>query len=195
IRNCPIASEYLRSGRVIRENNYFLFPDRSPIRRNNNGTIQQAVDERLSSNLKSPATPATGANLTPQADNARYSTNTPSATSSAFISETYFLQCEPVVENHAVVVTVEEDSDEEHAKDVLAITRSKAKAASLPPSDDKKESATPSRALITTDTTRSSQPSRVSNVPPTQKTPAYTYESKAASPESTQRVYHNILNM
>jgi hypothetical protein len=108
IRNCPTATEYLCAGRVIWENNYFLFPDHSHIRRNNNGTIQQAVDERLSANPKVSTTPVTGANLTPQQDNSRYNTNTPSVTSSAFISEMYFLQCKPVAENHAVVVTVED---------------------------------------------------------------------------------------
>jgi hypothetical protein len=195
IRNCPTATEYLRSGRVIRENNYFLFPDRSPIRRSYNGTIQQAVDDRLSTNPNASTTPATGANLTPQSDKARYSANTPSATSSAFISETYFLQCEPVAENHAVVVTVEEDCEEDDAKDVLAITRSKTKTASALPSNDKKESATPSKALITTSPSRSPAPPQVADTPQTQKTPAYTYESKAASPDATQRVYQSILDM
>jgi hypothetical protein len=32
IRNCPTAIEYIRAGRVIRENNYFLFPDHARIR-------------------------------------------------------------------------------------------------------------------------------------------------------------------
>jgi len=148
------------------------------------------VDERLSANPKAATTPATGANLTPQQDNSRYNTNTPSVTSSAFISETYFLQCEPVAENHAVVVTVE-DCEEDDAKDVLAITRSKTKTAS----NDKKESATPSQALITNPPNRSQPLPQVTDTPQPPKTPAYTYESKAASPDATQCVYQGILNM
>jgi hypothetical protein len=152
------------------------------------------VDERLSANPKVSTTPVTGANLTPQQDNSRYNANTPSVTSSAFISETYFLQCEPVAENHMVVITVE-DCEEDDAKDVLAITHSKTKTASASPSNDKKESATPSQALITNPPNHSQPLPQVTDAPQPPKTPAYTYKSKAASPDTTQHVYQSILNM
>jgi hypothetical protein len=46
--------EYIRIGRVVRENNYFLLSDHSAIRRAANGTIQQAVDERYGNSISTP---------------------------------------------------------------------------------------------------------------------------------------------
>jgi hypothetical protein len=54
IRNCPTAVEYIRIGRVVWEDNYFLFSDHSVIRRAANGTIQQAVDERYGNSILTP---------------------------------------------------------------------------------------------------------------------------------------------
>jgi len=54
IRNCPSADEYVRLGCVIKEDRYFLFPDRSV-------TTTLAVDERRGPLTSSPAT---GANTT-----------------------------------------------------------------------------------------------------------------------------------
>jgi len=101
--------------------------------------------------------------------------------SSAFISESYFLQCELVVENHAIVVNIEDSSDEEsnYPLDVNAVTRSKAKASSsaMPETDP------------AADTTKA--PPSVE----TKKPPAFTYKSKAASPDAVQRVFKGILEV
>jgi hypothetical protein len=132
-----------------------------------------------------PSTPATGANLTMPMP----------TTTAAFISEMYFLQCDPIVENHAVVVTVEDTKDEDEHKNVLAITHSKAKAT---PSSPKETAALPCASKISpaSPTTCIPGPSKLSDTQLAHlKTPAYTYESKAASPETTQCIYQNILNM
>jgi hypothetical protein len=90
-----------------------------------------------------------------------------------------------VAETHAIAVTIEE---EEESANVLAVTRSKTK--------EKK---------VVTD--HDPQPIHSANEPSPKnvdkqlvrlddkKTPAFTYESKAASPDATQRVYRNILDM
>ncbi|KAG0695664.1 hypothetical protein DFH29DRAFT_1005244 [Suillus ampliporus] len=105
--------------------------------------------------------------------------------SSAFISESYFLQCTPIAENHAIVVTVEEEEDEQ-AGEVLAITRSKAKNTQ------------------STENTPKEVPTQTPTPPPqstkviraeTMKAPKFKYESKAAVPNATQHVYRSILDM
>jgi hypothetical protein len=101
--------------------------------------------------------------------------------SSAFILESYFLQCELVIENHAVVVNIEDSSDEEsnYPLDINAVTRSKAKASS---------SATP----------EADPASDMTKAPPSvesKKPPAFTYKSKAASPDAVQRVFKGILEV
>ncbi|KAG0691653.1 hypothetical protein DFH29DRAFT_883985 [Suillus ampliporus] len=185
IRTCSIAGDYLRAGRVIRENQYFLFPDSSCIRRYAGATIKQAVDERYGSTLAS--TPATGANATP-IDTTRHNAPPPTSpaptSTSATITEAYFLQCTPVVENHAVVVTIEEEEDQDCKVHVNAITRSKAKAAESAPQD------TPTPKL-----TRTIEGPPKPQDPDSKKQPAFTYESKAAAPDAAGRIYGSILDM
>jgi len=177
MRACPTAGEYLRAGRIIRDGPYFAYPDRSRIRRIGNDTFKQTIDARYTSGQ--PAPPATGANAIP-VESTCHETST-EIPSSAFISESYFLQCELVVENHAVIVNVEDSSDEEsnYLLDVNAVTRSKAKASS---------STTPETDPAS-DTTKA--PPSVE----TKKPPAFTYESKAASPDAVQRVFKGILEV
>jgi hypothetical protein len=182
VRNCPSVDEYVRLGRVIREDRYFLYPDRSAIRRRYNGTIKEAVDERWGP-VASP--PATGANATAPDPKKRDSPpHMPAAPSAAFISETYFLQCSPVAENHAVLVEVEEDVETQEAG-VHAITRSKSKVTS---------DAGPSSPPYVQNTRTNDHQGKMA-ITDAKRTPAFTYESKAASPDATQRVYQQILNM
>lgn len=111
--------------------------------------------------------------------------STPSTTTiseipaSAFVTASYFLQCNPVTESHAVAVTIEEEEDAQEGG-VLAVTRSKTKTA--PPSEDP----------ITPPVVPS--PPKPAEAPVIEKTPAFKYESKAATPEATQRIYRDILN-
>ncbi|KAG2738247.1 hypothetical protein P692DRAFT_20859587 [Suillus brevipes Sb2] len=179
MRHCAAVGDYLRAGRIIRNGQYFVFPDHSRIYRSGNETIKQSVDARYASNVV--PTPATGSNsipLNPPRRDAAPQTLTDPVTS-AFISESYFLQCTPVVENHAVVVTVEEEDDDEGRK-VLAITRSKAKATAATNND---QPLSPACSL----------PPIPKDVAP--KAPAFKYESKATSPDAAKRVYENILNI
>ncbi|KAG2743495.1 hypothetical protein P692DRAFT_20650182, partial [Suillus brevipes Sb2] len=109
---------------------------------------------------------------------------------------TFFLQCAPVAETHAIAVTIE---DEEESAEVLAITCSKAKSSNKEkiPVKDQQSQPTPTDlkkdtpALSAKTTANDKQLIRLDD----KRTPAFTYESKAASPEATQRVYRSILDM
>lgn len=190
MRTCSVAGEYLRAGRIIRDGQYFAFPDRSRLRRFGNETFKQAIDARYSAAPPS-TTPATGSNAIPVNNTRQEPTQQPPSDipSTAFISESYFLQCEPVVENHAIV-TVENSSDEDYQSDANAVTRSKAKASSSSPHKTNPESEStkplPNR-LIEADPKSPAAESK--------KPPAFTYESKAALPDAIQRVFKGILDI
>ncbi|KAG2741546.1 hypothetical protein P692DRAFT_20705958, partial [Suillus brevipes Sb2] len=96
----------------------------------------------------------------------------------------YFLQCVPVTENHAVVVTVEEERDAQEGE-VLAVTRSKAKAAL--PIENEPQTHTPHPVI--TPPSKSAASPIVENPKP----PAFRYESKATAPDSVHRVFKTIL--
>jgi hypothetical protein len=110
---------------------------------------------------------------------------TPSNTAtSAFISESHFLQCVPVVENHAVVVTIEEEEDKEGVS--LAITQLKAKMAQTPeeaPSQTKTNPPTPPPPTNTIQL----------DIPDSKRTPTFHYESKAVTPDAAKCIYEVIL--
>ncbi|KIK33154.1 hypothetical protein CY34DRAFT_29325, partial [Suillus luteus UH-Slu-Lm8-n1] len=97
----------------------------------------------------------------------------------------YFLQCVPVTENHAVVVTVEEERDAQEGE-VLAVTRSKAKAMSP---IELNEPQTHAPQPIVTPPSKHAESTTTENP----KSPAFRYESKAAAPDSAQRVFKTIL--
>jgi hypothetical protein len=104
---CMIAGEYLQARRIIRDGLYFAYPDKSHIWRFRNNTFKQTIDSRYAS--AQPAIPATGPNALP-VNNMHQDPvqQTPSEIPlSAFISKSYFLQCEQIAENHAIIVTVE----------------------------------------------------------------------------------------
>lgn len=63
MRNCVTAGEYLRAGRIIRDGQYFVFPDHSRIHRLGTETIKQSIDARYASAVT--PTPATGSNSIP----------------------------------------------------------------------------------------------------------------------------------
>ncbi|KAG2047092.1 hypothetical protein BDR06DRAFT_1032890 [Suillus hirtellus] len=148
--------------------------------------FKQTIDARYA--IAQPVTPATGSNAIP-INNTRQEPlqPPPDIPSSAFITESYFLQCEPVVKNH-VIVTVEDSSDEDYQPDVNAVTRSKAKIAIIS-NPEPKPDPTPSTL------------SRLIEAPPKESTveakkpPAFTYESKAATPDTIQRVFKSILDV
>ncbi|KAG1811602.1 hypothetical protein EV424DRAFT_1349620 [Suillus variegatus] len=188
ICNCATAGEYLRAGHIICEGNYFLFPDRSRIRCSHNKTICQAIDARYA--LAKPTTPATGANLITIGEKSQHNgTSTSNVPSSAFISESYFLQCVPMAENHAVVITMEEEEDPVETPEVLAITRSMSKVLAAEQESSK------TNAPSTHDITPSTLPSSITSVQTKRTPPAFTYESKAASPETARRVFKSVLEM
>ncbi|KAG2741888.1 hypothetical protein P692DRAFT_20687996, partial [Suillus brevipes Sb2] len=99
----------------------------------------------------------------------------------------FFLQCEPVTSNHAVIVTVEDEEDQREVE-TLAVTRSKSKAISnqeraLPPVPP------PTRSVSIP------SPSPADPVTAeTKKEPAFRYESKANSPDAAKRLYKTILS-
>jgi hypothetical protein len=187
---CSIAEDYLRAGRIIRDGQYFVYPDQSRIRRTGNENLRQAIDARYA--IPSAPTPATGSNTIPVDSQRRENTpqTVPSAEvpSSAFISDSYFLQCVPVVENHAIVVTMEEDTSEELGGNVNAVTRSKAKASNNEETMPKPERKTPSSSRLI-------EALPAAPAPETKKPPAFTYESKAATPDAIQRVFKGILDI
>ncbi|KAG2072452.1 hypothetical protein BDR04DRAFT_1117035 [Suillus decipiens] len=180
MRTCSIAGEYLRAGRIIWDGQYFAFPDKSHICRTGNETFQQVIDARYT--LPTSPTPATGSNAIPIDKNRRDTMTQPSTEipSSAFISDSYFLQCAPVAGNHVVMAT----KDEKKKADVNAITRSKAKENPIP--SESKDDLSPSPLI-------EAAPEPLDSA--MKKPPAFSYESKAAAPDATQRIYKTILNM
>lgn len=185
MRVCPTAGEYLRAGRIIRNGQYFAYPDQSRIRRTGNETFKQVIDSRYA--MTTLPTPATGSNAIPVDTSPRETTPQSSKTSeipsSAFISESYFLQCDLVAENHAIIATVEEES-KETPTDVNAITRSKAKGS--PVTSDSKEDPSPPPLIEVTP----KPPNIVAKRPP-----SFSYESKAAAPDAIHRIYKSILDI
>ncbi|KIK32963.1 hypothetical protein CY34DRAFT_100491 [Suillus luteus UH-Slu-Lm8-n1] len=197
MRTCSTAGEYLRVGRIIRDGPYFAYPDRSRIRRYGDETFKQVIDARYAS-ARSP-TPATGSNSIP-VENPRQDPKplptTSDIPSSAFVTESYFLQCHPVVGNHAVIVAVEEETDEQSAE-ALAVTRSKAKVVNAEGTNpDAQAVASPPRKSITSvpDPVLTSSPPSASTIS-SPAPPVFKYESKAASPDAAKRLYNTILNM
>jgi hypothetical protein len=191
MRACPTAGEYLRAGRIIRDGQYFAFPDRSRLRHFGNETFKQAIDARYS--VAPPATPATGANSTPinttrMDPSPQLSTEIPTTT---FISESYFLQCEPVVENH-IIVTVQDSSDEDYQSDINAVTRSKAKASA--PTESESDS-NPKLPKVPQAHPPAIEPALKYPAVESKKPPVFTYESKAANPDAIQHVFKGILDV
>ncbi|KAG2743037.1 hypothetical protein P692DRAFT_20689096, partial [Suillus brevipes Sb2] len=187
MRTCSVAGEYLRAGRIIRDGQYFAFPDRSRLRRFGNETFKQAIDSRYSTTPN--ATPATGANSIP-INTTRVEPTPPVPTeipSSALISDSYFIQCEPIAGNHAVIVTVEEEENEK--ANVLAITRSKSRAAPAVDSTSTPKPTPPPPSLEHV----SPDPAKANDID-IKKGPAYKYESKATSPDAARRIYETILS-
>jgi hypothetical protein len=90
------------------------------------------------------------------------------------------------VENHAVVVTIEEEEDKEGVS--LAITQLKAKMAQTPeeaPSQTKTNPPTPPPPTNTIQL----------DIPDSKRTPTFHYESKAVTPDAAKCIYEVILNM
>jgi hypothetical protein len=116
------------------------------------------------------------------------STEIPTTT---FISESYFLQCEPVVENH-VIVTVEDSSDEDYQSDINAVTRSKAKASA--PTESESDS-NPKLLKVPQAHPPTIEPALKYPAVESKKPPAFTYESKATNPDAIQRVFKGILDV
>ncbi|KAG2087281.1 uncharacterized protein F5147DRAFT_659007 [Suillus discolor] len=179
-RTCPTAAEYLRTGRIIHEDLFLLNPDRSCIQRQGLENLQEAVDRHTK--IITSSAP---------------SSNPPPLTipSSAFISESYFLQCIQVAENHATVTMVEDDDS---GADALAITRSKAKNAVLDNADAGLSQKKLKEATSTSSDTRVQSQTHSIEVlipkAPPKKTPAYVYESKAATPDAASCIYQNMLS-
>ncbi|KAG2071679.1 hypothetical protein BDR04DRAFT_1154144 [Suillus decipiens] len=123
--------------------------------------------------MSTSSTPATGSNAipleNPQCKNKLPSSNVSEIPSSAFILDSYFLQCTPEAENHAVIILIEEEGP----ADVNAVTRSKAKA-NQSMSEVEKE---PPHLI---------EPLPKSPEPAIKRSPALSYESKAATPDATQ---------
>ena len=192
IRNCPTAAEYIRTGRVVREGYYYTFPDGSRIQRRGNETLQQVLDRFGTNPAPAPAPPAPVNHKPFEREPPPHIPPAPSIPSSAFISESYFLQCTRIAENHATVTTIE---DEEPRVEALAITRSKAKSEALKDTSPVQE---PSAEPDVTVLPRTRNQSCSTEFPPSnvcaKKIPAYTYESKAATPDAASRVYQNVLN-
>jgi len=186
MRACLVTGEYLRAGRIIHDGQYFAFPDRSRIRRIGNETFKQVIDMRYAMPI-SP-TPATGSNAIPIEESRRETKPPPlnEIPSLAFISKSYFLQCIPVAENHAVVTTVEEEGNEQE-QEVLAITRSKTKNARTvdDPSNQKQISPSVPTTLPT--------PTNDERLDPP-KAPAFKYESKAAALDAVRCIHKDILS-
>ncbi|KAG2348490.1 hypothetical protein BDR05DRAFT_944595 [Suillus weaverae] len=172
-------------------------------------------------------TPATGLNSIPVETPCQELKPPPSSSdipTLAFVTESYFLQCDPVVENHAVIVTVEE---EDQTAGTLAVTRSKSKAAKETPSDAEPTSSSPATRSVSISTPipaiRSASipasvpithpvviPASSASVPTpsqpvsletgkttnteTKKEPAFRYELKAALLDAAKRLYDTILN-
>jgi hypothetical protein len=90
------------------------------------------------------------------------------------------------VENHAVVVTVEDEDDEQSA--ALAITWSKAKAVHT-----LEEAPSETISSQTPAQTPASEAIRL-ETPDLKRTPAFRYESKAVTPDAAKHVYEAILN-
>ncbi|KAG1787396.1 hypothetical protein EV424DRAFT_1356545 [Suillus variegatus] len=84
--------------------------------------------------------------------------------------------CVPMAENHAVIVTVEEEEDPVET-----------------PEAEQESSKT--NAPSTHDITPSTLPSSITSVQTKWTPPAFTYESKAASPETARRVFKSVLEM
>jgi hypothetical protein len=148
--------------------------------------FKQTIDARYAS--AQPATPTTGSNALPMNNMHQNPVQqTPSKIpSSAFISKSYFLQCKQIVENHAIIVTVEDSSDEEcnYPLDVNATTCSRTKASSsIAPEIDTKADTRNSLSVQPA----TAEP-KILTVEP-KKPPAFTYESKAAMPEAVQCVF------
>ncbi|KAG0701247.1 hypothetical protein DFH29DRAFT_1000435 [Suillus ampliporus] len=132
--------------------------------------------------------PATGANSIP-VDNPRREPmpQTPiKVPSSTFISELYFLQCDPTVENHAVMVTIKEEEDKQ-APRALVLTRSKAKAVKSA-EDAPIEKHTPPQASVPLPVPVEIVKTEMS------KAPTFKYESKAAMPDVARHIFESILN-
>ncbi|KAG1842885.1 hypothetical protein DFJ58DRAFT_844540 [Suillus subalutaceus] len=117
---------------------------------------------------------------------------------SAFISESYFLQCTQIAENHAMVTTIKDD---DLGADTLAITHSKAKNVVLDsedtaPSQEKSKEATSSSSSSHAHKQTCSIEILPLDVPlaPPKKTPAYVYKSKAAVPDAASCIYQSMLN-
>jgi len=183
LRVCPTAAEYLHTGCIICEDLFLLNADRSRIQRQGLENLQQAVDRHA----KTITSYALSSNPPPLM-----------IPSSAFISESYFLQCIQVAENHAMVRTIEDDDS---GADALAITRSKAKNAVLDNIDAGPSQKKLKEANSTTSDTRAQSQTRsiedlIPDTPavPPKKTPAYVYESKAATPDAASCIYQNMLS-
>ncbi|KAG2067662.1 hypothetical protein BDR04DRAFT_1158790 [Suillus decipiens] len=166
-------------GCIIRENLFLLNSDSSQIQQQGIKNLQQAVDRHA----QTIASSALSSNPPPS--------NIPS---SAFISESYFLQCTKIAENHATVTTIEEDDS---GADTLAITHSKAKNAVLNSIDTKNPKEVTSLSSNSRTHTQA-PPVEISppDIPPTlqKKTPTYSYESKAAIPDAASRIYQTMLD-
>ncbi|KAG2342817.1 hypothetical protein BDR05DRAFT_948574 [Suillus weaverae] len=133
------------------------------------------------------STPATGSNAIPIDTSWCETPPQPSSTSeiplSAFISESYFLQCTPIMKNHTVMVTVKEEKWE---REVLAIMRSKVKTEQS--AEDRTTKKHPPPPVTTP------PPKPANNVIKTSKMPTFKYESKAAAPDVIQHIYKSILD-
>ncbi|KAG1843078.1 hypothetical protein C8R48DRAFT_780815 [Suillus tomentosus] len=210
IWTCAIASDYLRAGCIIRNGQYFAFTDQSRIRRTGNETLKQAIDARYVTAQAS--TPASGPNSIPL-DNSRRDTSLQSSNdipTTAFISESYFLQCTLIAENHAVVVTVEDKGESQPSNEVLAITltssaahkrqrsgRSLVARRRMQPRFYRMSSIHPFHVRsVHCNTSNTASPASTSEPHPESKKipPSFTYESKAADSEQTKRMFRNVLD-
>ncbi|KAG0692915.1 hypothetical protein DFH29DRAFT_881918 [Suillus ampliporus] len=168
ICNCPTTAEYIRTGHMMQENDYFLNTDHSCIQCNGNGTIQQAINEHYSMALAATSTPATGTNLRLTSFSVNMSSRTTQSLSQLKRLKMKMNWWQPA--------------------------SARAKAPAPAPSAKDKAPALPPTLPVNRAKCAPEPPKPIENQL-AQKTPAYTYKSKAASPEATQRIYQHLLNM
>ena len=200
LSDCVVITMYIQAGHIIRRDRFLAFPDYSHIPQHpTTGLLQTAINEHYGGTLLPPAGVIPRAPETPKSSDTHREPAFPATASCVTDTESYLFQCTPVARSSAVIVDADDDYD------VLAITRNQGKVVR----ERKEES---SRKLIdeegkTKGPSKEEEDSRQRRLDDeeiknpswavkdnaaahsfdSKKTPAYTYESKAANPHAVKQ--------
>ena len=207
LSDCVIITMYIQGGRIIRRDRFLAFPDYSHIPQHpTTGLLQTAIDERYGGTLLPPAGVVPRAPKTPKSSDTHREPAFPATASCVTDTKSYLFQCMPVARSSAVIVDADDDYDvlaitwnqgkvvrerKEESSGKLVDEEGKTKGPSKEEEDsrqrrlDDEEIKNPSQAVKDNATMHSFN---------SKKTPAYTYESKAANPHAVKQMLNQLLN-